>query len=350
MALRSTDHLELAGFKATRAIVAIGVWFAALSILALGGCVSMREVVKTEHPVSKDARLAVVWVGHATVLVQMDDKVILTDPVFTNTVGQIVRRTAPPGIDPKNLPPVDAVLISHMHFDHLSLGSLSMIEPSVRTLLMPEGGTAYLPDSFSFPVYELRTWQTWEKDGLRVTAVPVDHVGFRYGVDDAWMTKSFTGYVVEYHGLTVYFAGDSAYDQRMFVETAGRFPRIDLALLPIAPIEPRRFHMDPHEAFQAFIDLGAARLVPIHYDTFVRWTDVLPFTRSTPLGEAVRELKSEEKKVDLGGRIVAPLAIGERRVFVKPGDLPFAVAPTAPQRVPSAPPTKVDDVPEDDKF
>lgn len=312
---------------------------------------SPREVATTRHPVTKDARLAVVWIGHASVLIQLDDKVVLTDPVFTSSYGQVVKRLVEPGLDPKDLPPVDAVLVSHMHFDHLSLGSLDMIEPKVRTLLLPSGGTAYLADSFTFPAYELRTWQVWEKDGLRITAVPVDHVGWRYGADYAWMTQSFTGYVIEYHGLKVYFGGDTAYDQKLFVETAQRFPKIDLALLPIAPIEPRnvmrRYHLDPREAVQAFVDLDAARMVPIHYGTFVTSTD--------EPGDPLRELANAQKKVNLGPRIVAPLEIGERRVFVKVGESqelpqPPSFPPPAPETGVAPAPAPAPTIPDDDSF
>jgi N-acyl-phosphatidylethanolamine-hydrolysing phospholipase D len=316
-------------------------------------------VKKLTSPIDKNARLAVLWIGHATALIQIDDKVILTDPVFTSTVGQFSKRLVEPGLDPENLPPVDAVLISHVHFDHLSLGSLDTIEPKVRMLLMPRGGVTYLTD-FGFPVLELRPWQPWEKDGLRITATPVDHVGFRYGGDDGWMSESFTGYVIEYHGLKVYFGGDSAYDQKLFVETGDRFPNIDLALLPIGPIEPhdlmRRFHTDPAEALQAFFDLGAKRMVPIHYDTFVNSTD--------EVGDALKALEKAKKKWDLQKREVATLAIGERRVFVKVGEGPSAstakakevdswrtpvAKPPATKPAPTKPPPK-NDVPDDDKL
>jgi L-ascorbate metabolism protein UlaG (beta-lactamase superfamily) len=316
-----------------------------------GAFFSSPRDVKTNHtPVTKDARLAVLWVGHATALVQIDDKVVLTDPVFTSTVGSVSRRLVKPGLDPKDLPPVDVALVSHMHYDHLSLGSLSMIESRVRELLLPAGGTAYLTDGFSFPAHELRTWQSWEKNGLKVTAVPVHHVGWRYGVDGAWMTESFTGYVVEYHGLKVYFGGDSAYDQRVFVETAQRFPRCDLALLPIAPIEPRdvmrTLHMDPHEAVQAFLDLDAVRMVPIHYDTFANSAD-------NP-GDALRELEKAKTKFGIGTQhIVAPLAIGERRVFLKVGEGPAPEEKPAEQPKPPTPapaPTPTSTIPDDDKF
>jgi L-ascorbate metabolism protein UlaG (beta-lactamase superfamily) len=294
---------------------------------------SPRKVTKLKQPIDDSARLAVLWVGHATALVQIDDKVILTDPVFTSTVGQVSKRLVEPGLDPENLPPIDAVVISHMHFDHLSLGSLSLLEKKVRMLLMPPRGVTYLTD-FSFPVIELQRWQAWEKDGLRVTAVPVDHVGFRYGIDDAWMTDSFTGYVIEYHGLKVYFGGDTAYDQELFVDTAQRFPGIDVALLPIEPIEPhdfmRRFHLDPRDALQAFIDLRAKRMVPVHYDTFVHSAD--------PPGEALKQLAAAEKPGSLGSRQVVPIAIGERKVFLKKGDKPLEpsnLKPTSPVEEPS---------------
>ena len=310
---------------------------------------SPREVKQNKHPVAKDARLAVVWVGHATALIQIEDKVILTDPVFTSTVGQLSKRIVEPGIDPKDLPPLDAVLVSHMHFDHLSLGSLQMIAPKVRTLLLPRAGTAYLTD-FSFPAYELGTWQYWEKDGLRISATPVHHPGFRYGIDEAWMEESATAYVIEYKGIKVYFGGESAYDQANYVKTAQRFPKIDLALLPIAPIEPRelmrKFHMDPAEALQAFIDLDAQTMVPIHYDTFVNSTD-------NP-GDALRELDAAKKPFFLAPRVVTPLAIGERRIFIKPGEgkapppTPTAATPAATP-APKTPQPK-STVPDDDKF
>jgi len=311
---------------------------------------SPRKVTKEAKAIDPEARLAMIWVGHATVLLQIDDKVILTDPVFTTTVGQLSKRLVEPGFDVEKLPAIDAVAISHMHFDHLSLGSLAKIESKTRMLLMPRGGATYLTD-FGFPVLELGTWQAWEKDGLRITAVPVDHVGWRYGIDQEWMTESFTGYVIEYHGLTVYFGGDTAYDQQGFVHTAQRFPTIDLALLPIGPIEPhdfmRRVHMDPPEALQAFFDLGARRMVPIHYDTFVNSTD-------NP-GDALRLLSEAQKKYALNGREVLPLEIGPRKVFLKKGETqkkfePYPSAPPPPPPPPKPAPSQKNEIPDDDRL
>jgi L-ascorbate metabolism protein UlaG (beta-lactamase superfamily) len=266
---------------------------------------------KVTHPARPDARLAVLWVGHATALVQMDDKFILTDPVFTDSVGQVSRRLVEPGIEPANLPPIDACVISHMHFDHLSVGSLDLVEPKLRQLLVPRGGLVYVPN-YRFPVDELGRWQSWSSGALRVTAVPVKHLGFRFGVDAAWMDESFTGWVIEYHGLTVYFGGDTAYDADAFARTAARFPRIDLALLPISPVEPREFmkrtHVDGREAIQAFLDLGAARMVPVHYGTFINSTD--------EPGDALRVLGDAMRAKGLGEDRVQVLRIGEQRVLI----------------------------------
>lgn len=252
------------------------------ALLALTACAGFalgpiqRVPNRITRPRRDDTRLAVLWVGHATTLLQMDDRFVLTDPLLTDAVGQLSQRLQEPGIDPENLPPIDVVLISHMHYDHLSLGSLDLIEPKVRRLFVPRGGLVYIPN-YAFDTRELATWQSFEDRGMRITAVPVKHVGYRYGVDAAWMTHSFTGYVIEYRGQTVYFSGDTAYDEARFRATAERFPHIDLALLPIAPIHPRSFmedvHVDPVEALQAFHDLGARTMVPIHYDTLVNGFD-----------------------------------------------------------------------------
>lgn len=301
--------------------------FAVFAALALAGCriatfmprflartvelgfTDIRPVEKKiMNPVRPDAELAVLWVGHATVLVQIGDRFVLTDPVFTDTVGQVSKRLVEPGIDAEVLPPLDMVLVSHMHFDHLSLGSLERIESKVRDLVVPQRGLVYVP-GFSFRTWELATWESWERDGLRVTAVPVRHNGFRYGLDGEWMTTSYTGYVVEYAGRTVYFGGDTAMTQG-FRATAERFPSIDLAILPIAPIHPREFmcrsHIDPAEAVRAFLDLKAQRLLPVHYDTFINSFD--------EFGEAPRELERAAMASGVRDRLVL-LNIGEQRVL-----------------------------------
>lgn len=265
---------------------------------------------KLSDPVVPDAKLSVLWVGHATVLLQLDDKFILTDPIFTETVGQISRRLVEVGLDVENLPSLDAVVVSHAHFDHLSLGSLDLIEEKMEALLVPKGMSVYVPYSKPLPT-ELATWQVWEEDGLKITAVPVGHSGWRYAGDEPWMKTSYTGFMIEYQGKRVYFGGDTAFVPDAFEETGRRFGPIDLALIPIAPINPRSMmcsmHMTPEEAVQAFDLLGAKWMVPIHFDTFINSID--------QFGEAPRRLDAAAS--DLPAGALVRLAHGERRVFLR---------------------------------
>lgn len=266
---------------------------------------------KITDPYREDARLSVLWIGHATTLIQIDDKMILTDPVFTTTVGQFSKRLVEPGIDPKDLPDLDAVIISHMHIEHLSPASLDMFETKIQNLFIPQGGLVYIPN-YDFGINELHTWQTWENDGLKITAVPVSHNGWRYGLDGAWMETSYTGYVIEYNDIKVYFGGDTGYDSTYFHETRQRFPGIDLALLPIAPIHPREYswkrHTDPRAAIQINRELGAKRLMPMHYDTFPESLDTL--------GEATATLRYEMERQNLNTDQIVILEIGEQNVFI----------------------------------
>ncbi|MEN8192767.1 MAG: MBL fold metallo-hydrolase [Bacteroidota bacterium] len=268
---------------------------------------------KITNPIRDDARLAVLWVGHATLLIQIDDKFILTDPVFTETTAFISKRLVEPGIEPKNLPDIDVVLISHLHADHLSLGSLDMIEPKTKELLVPQEGLVYIPN-YDFNSSEIKLWQSWEKDGLKITSVPVLHNGMRYGIDAAWLDKSYTGYIIQYNEITVYFGGDTGYkpETQIFKDTRNRFPNIDLAFLPIAPIHPREYsggrHTDPADAIKIMTDLNAKKMIPIHYDTFAEAYD------ST--GEAVNTMRSEIRKNNFTEDGIIILEIGEQKVIV----------------------------------
>ena len=293
---------------------------------ALSACVPIRilgrnvdALVHTPRPIPgriraprrDDARIAVLWVGHATTLVQIDDRFVLTDPVFTETVGAgFSRRLVEPGLAVVDLPRIDAAVVSHLHFDHLSLASLDAIEPKVDALLAPAGALAYIPP-YRFPVDEVPTWQSVERGGVTVTAVPVHHPGFRYGADEAWKTKAATAWVFSYHSLDVYFGGDTAYDREAFAATRRRFPRLVLAVLPIGPVDPPSFarptHMDGREAVRAFVDLGAAHMIPIHYDTFAHGID--------PPGYAVEVLRRAMTAEGLSDDRVHVLPIGGQLVL-----------------------------------
>lgn len=265
------------------------------------------------HPVLDDPDVAVLWVGHATVLLQIHDKVFITDPILTRTAGMVLGRNVEPGLDPSCLKAIDFTLISHGHFDHLSYGSLDLL-PQNGVLLLPDGMLAYLPEFAYREVRELKPWEVLEEDGVGITAVPVRHFSGRYGFDAAWMGgRGFTGYVIQYRGRTVLFGGDTAYDPEIFKDIGRRFS-IDVALLPIAPIEPRsfmrRYHLDPAEAIQALSDLGARFLVPIHHRTFTQGLDPDP-------NDPARRLAELSEKQGIRDRVMI-LDTGEQRVLAFP--------------------------------
>lgn len=267
---------------------------------------------KEQGPVVARTGLSVLWAGHATVLIQIEDKIFLTDPLFTTTAGMLSKRYVEAGLDPASLGRVDYTLISHLHFDHFSFGSLDML-PHGGTLLVPLGVLAYTPDLGFREIREMDPWESLEEAGVRITAVPVQHFSGRYGIDIPWMrNRGYTGYVIEYRGKTVFVAGDTGYHPALFKTIGARFT-IDLALLPIAPIEPRDFmrfgHVEPAEALQIFADVNAKFMVPMHHRTLLQGFDPTE-------AYAVEQLEALAGHQGIHERVVV-LEIGERREILK---------------------------------
>jgi L-ascorbate metabolism protein UlaG (beta-lactamase superfamily) len=266
---------------------------------------------KIEHPIYPQIGLSILWVGHSTYLIQIGEKVFLTDPKFMNTAGMISKRRIEPGIKISSIDRLDYILISHLHFDHLCYGSLSLL-PKSAILLLPPGGIEYVPE-FGFSEYrEMNLWSVYNADGLQITAVPAKHFKGRYGFDVPFLEyDTFVGYIIEYQGKTVFFAGDTAYDDAIF-KNIGRKFSIDVALIPIAPIEPRNFmkriHTDPNEAIQIFKDCRARIMIPMHHRTFVQGTD----SSLTFAEDRLRTLIFERQMEDR----VMILRIGEQRVII----------------------------------
>ncbi len=223
------------------------------------------------YPVFDANGVTIHWVGHASMIIQMHDKVIATDPNYANTIGLLARRVVAPALDPSALTSVDATIISHTHFDHFNFGSIDML-PRNGDLFIPLGAVEYTPEFGFRTIYEMTPWRAVEQEGLRITAVPVQHFGGRYGMDIAWQRdQGYTGYIIEYRRTTVFFGGDFGYHPTLYKEIGKRFS-VDVALIPIAPIEPRDFmrpvHVDPAEALEAMEDLGARVMIPMHHSTY----------------------------------------------------------------------------------
>lgn len=277
---------------------------------------------KIKEPLKPDVRLSALWIGHATVLLQMDDKVIITDPFLTETAGEFARRVVEPGIDVKNIPPCDLILISHSHFDHLNLASLEMLEEksSKTALVFPEDLENYLPD-YDMNLVRMKnnngyetgiTGETRMINGIKVTTVYAQHWGGRYGIDGyVWGDNAFTGYILEYKGMTVYFAGDTGYDNQKF-KKLGELFKIDLALIPIGPCADCKQcgtynHVFPVDAYEIFKDIKAKYMLPIHYGT-------LHFAQADPMEPvyAFREIVKDNKAGDL----IEILEIGEQKIYL----------------------------------
>ena len=274
---------------------------------------------KITNPVDTNIRLSALWIGHATVLLQIDDKIVITDPFLTETAGEFARRTVEPGIDIENIPKCDLILVSHSHFDHLNLGSLEILDEKRdknTTLVFPGGLENYLPD-YNMKILRMNNDNGYKKNitgesvivnGIKVTTVYAQHWAGRYGVDGyVWGDKAYTGYIIEYKGLTVYFAGDTGYDSLKFKQL-GKLYNIDLAFIPIGPCADCKQcgtynHVFPQDAYKIYKDLRAVYMIPIHYGT-------LHFAQADPM-EPYYEFK-EIVKSDNNNANVKILNIGEQ--------------------------------------
>jgi len=222
-----------------------------------------------------EGRIAVTFVGHSTFLIRTSAGTFLTDPVFTTHAGPFgrtgPRRVRPPAIAIADLPALDLVLLTHNHYDHLQPSSLRRVASRGRPSIVTSLGLGSVTASYGFHnSTELDWWQFRDVPGLgRVTSVPAQHFSAR----TLWDRNRtlWAGFVVESAGLTIYFAGDTGYSP-LFGEIGRRFPRIDLALIPIGAYEPRWFmqpvHVNPEEAVRIHRDIGARRSFGMHFGTF----------------------------------------------------------------------------------
>lgn len=219
--------------------------------------------------------LRVTFINHATTLVQLDGVNVLTDPIYSERCSPFEfagpRRVRPPGLRFVDLPRIDAVVLSHNHYDHLDVPTLRRIAdawPRVR-FFAGLGNKAFLEAQGLPNVTELDWWDSRDLAGITVRSVPNQHFSNR-GLFDADGTL-WSAWVLEGAGGRAYFGGDTGYGPH-FAEVRRRVGAMRLAILPIGAYKPEWFmgpvHMSPKEAVQASLDLGAGLAVPMHYGTF----------------------------------------------------------------------------------
>lgn len=241
------------------------------------------------------------FVGHSSLLLQMDGLNILCDPHWSQRASPVSfmgpRRHCAPGLKFEDLPPIDLVLQSHDHYDHFDVPTLRRIAKTWSPhLIVPPGVRGRLTGnriSSGSEATELDWWQMVSiSPDLTVMAVPARHFSGR-GLADRNRTL-WSGYVLQGSFGAVYFAGDTAYGPH-FAEIKRRFPGIRVAFLPIGAYKPRwfmaAFHMSPEEALRAHMDLGAETSIGIHFGTFALADD----GQSEPLDELRRALDSSSE-------------------------------------------------------
>ncbi len=246
----------------------------------------------------------ITWIGHATVLIQYRGINMLTDPVFAERASPFSfmgpKRVTPPALTIAQLPPIDYVLISHNHYDHLDADTVKQLG-NHPTWLVPLNYKAWFADLGVTNIVELDWWAQLETENISITATPSQHwtgrsLGDRY--ESLWGSWS-----VQIDDFKFWFAGDTGYNDKIFNEIGKRQGPYDLALIPIGGYAPRWFmkdmHVNPEEALQLHNDIHSAYSIGIHWGAF-------PLT-SEPIDEPPQRLREAAKSLTDSVFVTLPL-------------------------------------------
>jgi L-ascorbate metabolism protein UlaG (beta-lactamase superfamily) len=255
-------------------------------------------------------QLGVTFIGHSSFLIQMAGKNLVIDPNFAKWIF-ILKRLRRPGLRMRDLPPIDAVLVTHAHFDHLHRPSLRAIARLTRrksgkrpVIIVPRHLRDLVGDLGFSRVIELDWWQSLQLGNLEITHTPSRHWGARIIRD---VHRGYGGYVLRSGKHSLYHAGDTAYFDG-FAQIGARL-HPEVALLPIGAYYPASFrnvHTSPEDALQAFQDLGSRWMIPMHYGTFRLSYE--------PVGEPVPRLLHAAVRLEIADRVCV-LEEGVTRLF-----------------------------------
>lgn len=255
-------------------------------------------------------RLRVTWLGHATVLVQHGNVNILTDPIFSQRCSPLAwlgpKRFTPPALQLSQLPPINYVVISHNHFDHLDLPTVKTLGGTV-TWVVPMGLGRWFRRRGLHKVIELNWWQSYQTDSVKFTATPAQHWSRRTFRDSN--TSLWASWAIEFGQTKFWFGGDTGYHPGMFKAIGQYFGGFTAAAIPIGAYEPRWFmkayHVNPAEAVQIHQDIKSAWSVGVHWGTF-RLTD-------EPIDEPPKKLQLALAEAELSTEQFETLAIGQTK-------------------------------------
>ena len=254
----------------------------------------------------------ITWVGHATLLIQLDGVNVLTDPQWSERASPVgfagPRRVTPPGLRFEDLPPIHVVLVSHDHFDSLDEATVKRLAEVHRPrFYVPLGLAAWFADLGIGDVVELDWWQARVERGLTLTCVPVQHWTARSPFDRD--RRLWSGWTIAGVDRRLFFAGDTGYWEPYFKEIGARLGPFDLAAISIGAYAPavmmRLTHTTPEESLRIFGDVGARRFVAIHWGTF----DLA----DEPLTEPPARLRVEARRLGLDPDRIWILEHGETR-------------------------------------
>lgn len=255
----------------------------------------------------------VTWVGHSTLLVQLDGVNLLTDPTWSDRGSPVSfagpRRLTPPGLLFEDLPPIHLVLISHDHYDHLDAPTITRLAEAHRPLfVVPLGLKAWFAGLGILDVEELDWWQSRRVRGLTVICLPAQHFSGRTLWDQN--LRLWSSWAVAGQAKRLFFAGDTGYYEG-FKAIGARLGPFDLAAIPIGTYLPPRImrtvHTTPEEALQIFSDVRASRFVGLHWGTFDMADE--------PIDEPPRRLEAEARRLGLNSEQVWVLKPGETRLW-----------------------------------
>ncbi|WP_254062348.1 MBL fold metallo-hydrolase [Acidobacterium sp. S8] len=257
--------------------------------------------------------LGVTFIGHSTFLVQLGGKNLIVDPVFANWLV-VLHRLRKPGVAIKDLPAIDAVLLTHAHMDHLNLPSLRRIIRHTRNLtgkapaaIVPSNVADLVKDLGFSSVTQLAWWESVQLSSIDITLTPARHWGARKMTDTH---RGFGGYVLRSGPHSLYHSGDTGYFDG-FREIGQRL-KPQVALLPIGAYSPDSFrsvHTSPEDALMIFSDLGAQTMIPMHYGTFC--------LSAEPMDEPLPRLLSAAENEGIADHVLA-LHEGETKIFRQP--------------------------------